>query len=394
VLYRRPIVIDLDHAATTPLDPRVRAAMFELLGDPEAHGNPSSVHRRGQRARAVVEQARRRVAAAVGVEPLDVTFTSGGTESDALGLLGAARALRAAGRPSSLLTSPIEHSAVLEAGAVLHAEGHGRVFVPVDERGRIRLADVLDTVSRHPELGLVSLAAVNHELGNRYPIPEFCAALRERRPDLLIHCDAVQAFGKQPIDFHAWGVDLLSVSSHKIHGPKGAGALIHRKSLALAPLWKGGTQERGRRVGTENPLALHGFGVAAELVIEELAERAERVLALGQRLRSILAGIEGACIEGDPDHANGTTVMASFAGCSGELLTIHLDLDGFAVSTGAACSAGTLAPSKVLLALGLPRARAASAVRFSIGHDNQPEQLDRLAHVLPGIVERVRSSGV
>lgn len=388
-------MIDLDHAATTPLDPRVRAAMFELLGDPEAQGNPSSVHRRGQRARAVVEQARRRVAAALGVEPLDVTFTSGGTESDALGLLGAARALRAAGRPHGVLTSPIEHSAVLEAAALLHAEGHGRVLVPVDERGRIELDDLLDAISHHPELGLVSLAAANHELGNRYPIPEFCAAIRERRPDLLIHCDAVQAFGKQPIDFHAWGVDLLSISSHKIHGPKGAGALIHRKSLTLAPLWKGGTQERGRRVGTENPLALHGFGVAAELVMQELPERAARVLALGQQLRSVIAGIDGVCIEGDVDAATGTTtVLASFAGCSGELLLIHLDLDGFAVSTGAACSAGTLAPSKVLLALGFPRERAASAVRFSIGHDNQPEQLDRLAHVLPGIVERVRSAGV
>jgi cysteine desulfurase len=387
-------MIDLDHAATTPLEPRVRAAMIELLDDPDAQGNPSSVHRRGQRARAVVEQARRRVAAAVGVEPLDVTFTSGGTESDALALLGAARALRAAGRPSGILTSPIEHSAVLEASLLLHDEGHVRVLVPVDDRGRIDQAELLDALDRHPEIGLVSLAAANHELGNRYPIPAFTAALRERRPDLLIHCDAVQAFGKRAIDFQAWGVDLLSVSSHKIHGPKGAGALIHRKSLTLVPLWKGGTQERGRRVGTENPLALHGFGVAAELAMEDLDEHVDRIAALGDRLRSVIAGIDGVCIEGDPDHAMGTTVMASFAGCTGELLTIHLDLEGIAVSTGAACSAGTLAPSKVLLALGLTRERAASAVRFSIGHDNQPEHLDRLADVLPRVVERVRSAAL
>jgi cysteine desulfurase len=387
-------MIDLDHAATTPLDPRVAAAMFELLGDPEAHGNPSSVHGRGRRARAVVEQARRRVAAALGVEPLEVTFTSGGTESDALALLGAARALRAAGRPSGILTSPIEHSAVLEASAQLEAEGHVRVLVNLDERGRIDLGDLLDALERHPEVGLVSLAAANHELGNRYPIPDFAAAIRERRPDVLIHCDAVQAFGKLPIDFHAWGVDLLSVSSHKIHGPKGAGALIHRKSLTLAPLWKGGTQERGRRVGTENPLALHGFGVAAELAVEESGERSDRLADLAPRLRQVIAAIDGACIEGDPDHAMGTTVMASFTGCTGELLTVNLDLEGIAVSTGAACSAGTLAPSKVLLALGLPRERAASAVRFSIGHDNHPEQLDRLADVLPRVVERVRSAAL
>ncbi|MFV8756296.1 cysteine desulfurase family protein [Nannocystaceae bacterium ST9] len=392
-------MIDLDHAATTPLDPRVREAMFEVLGDPEAQGNPSSVHRRGQRARALVEQARRRLAAALGVEPLDVTFTSGGTESDALALLGTARALRAAGRPSGVLSSPIEHAAVLESCALLAAEGHARVFVPVDDRGRIDPQALLDTLARHPEIGLVSLAAANHELGNRYPIPALVAALRERRPDLVIHCDAVQAFGKRAIDVRAWDVDLLSVSSHKIHGPKGAGALIHRKSSILAPLWKGGTQERGRRVGTENPLALHGFGLAAELAMEELDERADRVAALGQRLREVIAGIEGASIEGDPDHAPGTitgtitgTIMATFAGCSGELLAMNLDLDGIAVSTGAACSAGTLEPSKVLLALGHPRERAASALRFSIGHDNQPEHIERLAELLPGVVARVRSA--
>ncbi len=385
-------MIDLDHAATTPLDPRVREAMFELLGDPEAQGNPSSVHRGGQRARALVEQARRRVAAALGVEPLDVTFTSGGTESDALALLGAARALRAAGQPSAVLTSPIEHAAVLESTAQLAAEGHGRVFVAVDDRGRIGQDDLLEALDRHPEVGLVSLAAANHELGNHYPIPAFVAALRAHRPDLLIHCDAVQAFGKRAVDFSTWGVDLLSVSSHKIHGPKGAGALIQRKSLALAPLWRG-TQERGRRGGTENPLALHGFGVAAELAGEELGERADRVAVLLVRLRSILAAIDGACIEGDPEYGSGrTTVMASFANCSGELLAINLDLEGIAVSTGAACSAGTLEPSRVLLALGHPRERAASALRFSIGHDNHPDHLDRLADVLPGLVERVRSA--
>jgi len=386
-------MIDLDHAATTPLDPRVRAAMFELLEDPEAQGNPSSVHRRGQRARGVVEQARRRVASALGVEPLDVTFTSGGTESDALALLGCARALRAQGRPCGILSAVIEHAAVLEACAMLEAEGHPLVHVPVDAQGRIRQSELVESLASHPEVGLVSLAAANHELGNRYPIASFAAALRELRPDLRIHCDAVQAFGKLAIDFHAWGVDLLSVSSHKIHGPKGAGALIHRKSLTLAPLWKGGTQERGRRVGTENPLALHGFGVAAELAAQELDERADRVTALVVQLRALLAAIDGVCIEGDPDHAMGTTTcMATFAGCSGELLTIHLDLEGIAVSTGAACSAGTLAPSKVLLALGQPRARAASGVRFSIGHDNRPEQLEQLAEVLPRVVARVRAA--
>lgn len=386
------MMIDLDHAATTPLDPRVRAAMLELLVEGDAQGNPSSVHRTGQRARAVVEQARRKVAAALGVEPLDVTFTSGGTEADALALLGVARALRKAGRPSGVLSSAIEHPAVAESLALLHAEGHAQVLVPLDDRGRIDPSRVLERLAAHPEVGLVSLAAANHELGNVYPIAELAAAMRELRPDLVIHCDAVAAFGKLPVGLGRLGVDLLSVSSHKIHGPKGAGALIHRKSLQLEPLWRGGTQERGRRVGTENPLALHGFGVAAELVASELDERVERVAPLARRLRELVGAIDGVCLEGDPDHALGSTLMASFAGCSAELLTIHLDLEGFAVSTGAACSAGTLAPSKVLLALGHPRERAASALRFSIGHDNHPEQLERLAAILPGVVARVRAA--
>lgn len=385
-------MIDLDHAATTPLDPRVRAAMLELLHDEAAQGNPSSVHRAGRRARSLVEQARRELAAALGVEPLEVTFTSGGTESDALALLGGARALRAAGRPHALLSSPIEHPAVLESLAQLRSEGHACVFVPLDAQGRLAPERLLETLAAQPEVGLVSLAAANHELGNVYPIASLSESMRELRPDLLIHCDAVQAFGKLPLAFAELGVDLLSVSSHKIHGPKGAGALIHRKSAKLEPLWRGGSQERGRRVGSENPLALHGFGVAAELVRLELAERRDRVEPLAARLRTIVAGIDGACIEGDPDDALGSTLMATFEGCAGELLAIHLDLEGIAVSTGAACSAGTLSPSKVLLALGHPRSRAASALRFSLGHDNQPSDLERLAEVLPRAVASVRAA--
>lgn len=385
-------MIDLDHAATTPLDPRVRAAMLELLLDEQAQGNPSSVHRGGRRARSLVEQARREVAAALGVEPLEVTFTSGGTESDALALLGGARALRAAGRPHGVLSSPIEHPAVLESLARLRSEGHACVFVPLDAQGRLEPARLLEILAAQPEIGLVSLAAANHELGNVYPIAGLSAALRSVRPQLVIHCDAVQAFGKLPLAFAELGVDLLSVSSHKIHGPKGAGALIHRKAAKLEPLWQGGTQERGRRVGTENPLALHGFGVAAELVRSELAVRRERVEPLAERLRTIVGGIAGACIEGDPDHTLGSTLLASFAGCSGELLAIGLDLEGIAVSTGAACSAGTLSPSKVLLALGHPRARAGSALRFSLGYDNQPSDLEQLAEVLPRVVSSVRAA--
>ncbi len=389
MLYR-PAVIDLDHNATTPLDSRVRAAMIELLGDPACEGNPSSVHRRGQRARGVVELARRQVAAAVGAEPLEVTFCSGGTEADALAVLGACRGLRASNRPCGLLTSPIEHPAVLGPADQLRAEGVPVVLVPVDERGRVLVEAVVETLARHPEVGVVSIQAANHELGTLQPIAELSSAVRERRPEVLIHCDAVQAFGKLGVDFQGWGVDLLSVSSHKIHGPKGAGALVHRKTLSLAPLWTGGAQERGRRAGTESVLALHGFGVAAELAHEEWAERQAGFAPLRARLVALLESIPGVTIEGEQPGI-GNTVMATFAGCSGELLLMNLDLAGITVSTGAACNAGTLGPSKVLLALGQDRERAASALRFSLGKDSRLDELDRLAAVLPDVVERVRA---
>lgn len=226
----------LDHNATTPLDPRVRDAIITALADPLLQGNPASVHSVGQRARAIVEQARRAIARAVGAEPLEVTFTSGGTEADNLAILGAARALRAAGRPCGVLTSPLEHPAVLAAARQLEREGHALALIAVDAAGRIDPAALAATLRAHPEIGVVSLAAANHVLGNAYDIPSLVRVVRENAPQALFHCDAVQAFGKQAIDFRAWDVDLLSVSAHKIYGPKGVGALIHRRRLALAPL--------------------------------------------------------------------------------------------------------------------------------------------------------------
>ncbi len=389
-------VIDFDHNATTPLDSRVRAAMIELLGDPTLDGNPSSVHGRGRAARMVLERGRRRLAEALDAEPLGVTFTSGGTEADALAILGSCRALRQAGKPCGLLTTRIEHPAVLGAGDRLEREGFRRAFVEVDEHGRLSSAAVVAALEAEPDIGMLSIAAANHELGNRYDIPAIVAAVRaaELGRTILIHSDAVQAFGKIPISFGGWGVDLLSVSSHKIHGPKGVGALIHRPRHRLDPLWSGGSQERGRRVGTEAVPAIHGFGVAAELVAAELDERRARFTRLRERLIADLRErVADVVIHGDPEHNLGNTVLVSIPGCTGELLLMNLDLEGIAVSTGSACNSGKLGGSKVLLALGVDPALAACALRFSLGKDNDAVEVERLLEVLPDILARTRAHG-
>lgn len=387
-----PAVINLDHNATAPLDPRVRAAMVWVLEQSETLGNPSSVHGLGRAARSIVESARRRVAAAVGADPLGVTFTSGGTEADNLAVLGGARALKRAGHPHGVLTSRLEHPAVTRAALWLQGEGHRIVWVEVDEEGRIEPARVAAAVAEHPDVGLVSLAAANHELGNRYDLPVIVEAVRSVRPEVLVHCDAVQALGKVPIDHRGWGVDLLSISAHKIHGPAGVGALVHGKGTKLDPLFFGGAQERGRRVGTEALVALHGFGVAAELASSEQEQRAVTFAELGRRLWDGLRAM-GARRHGDPEASVENTLNVAFDGCEGDLVCMGLDLEGFAVSTGAACSAGSTDPSPVLLALGLSEAQAREGVRLSIGKDTTAEQIDRLLEVLPTVVERIRAAG-
>lgn len=390
VLYP-PAVIDLDANAGASLDPRVRAGLAALLERAGVLGNPSSLHQRGQAGRAVVEDARRRVAAAVGADPLGVTFCSGGTEADALAILGGARARRDAGLPAGVMTSAVEHPAVAAAAVALEREGHPRVQVPVDGHGRIEPQQVAQLLAAHPEVGLVSIMAANHELGNRYDVPAIVDAVRGVSADVWVHTDAVQAFGKVPLDFDAWGVDLLSVSSHKIGGPPGAGALVHRRTQPLAPLWAGGQHERGRRPGTEGWLTLHGFGLAAELASAERSERARANVASRSRLLEGLQAL-GARIHGDLEHHVGNTVNAAFPGCDGQLMLMALDLEGFAVATGAACSSGSLDPSPVLLALGQTPETAREAIRFSLGPDNDVIQIEALLAILPEVVERVRGA--
>ncbi len=384
-------MIYLDHNATAPLEPEVAAAMGELLRGHDLDGNPSSVHAAGRRARALIEAARREVAALVGADPLGITFTSGGTEADNLAILGTCRALRETGQPWGLLTSAIEHPAVREAAVRLRAEGAHVLEVPVDGAGRVDSDACARALRDAPEVGLVSVALVHHELGNVVDVASMTGALRAVRPDIIVHTDAVQALGKVAVDLEALGVDLLSISAHKIGGPAGVGALVHRPHARIAAEHRGGHQERGRRPGTESTLLIHGFGVAAALWREQGDARRVHMVRLGARLRDGIGRLTGVRLLGDPQRHAGNTACAHFEGAEGELLVMALDLEGIAVSTGAACSAGTLEPSPAMLALGLSPAEARCVLRVSVGPSTTAEEVDALLGRLPSVLARVRA---
>ena len=370
----------LDHAATTPLDPRVREAMQRSLG--ETWANPSSLHERGRQARAAVEEARERVAGWLGADPDEVVFTASGTEAAALALLGAPRALPEGRR--HVITSRIEHPAVLEACARLEGQGFQVTRLPPDEEGILQPGTLERALQ--PTTGLVSLMAANNVVGTLQPVRELAGLAR--RHGALFHTDAVQAAGKVPLEAHT--VDLLSVSAHKIHGPKGVGALFVRRGVELHPLVPGGGQERGLRSGTENVPALVGFGVAARLAQLEGPEDAFRLVGLRDRLiAGVLEEVPGACLFGHryrrlPGHA-----CFGFAGLEGEAirLLLALDVEGIEVSTGSACSAHRAAEaSHVLVAMGLGPVRARGGLRVSLGRFTTEAEIDRFLHVLPEAV--------
>jgi len=386
------IPVYLDHNATTPLDPRVREAMKDLLDQRDCLANPSSIHRLGQRARGAVEAARRKVARAVGAEPLGVTFTSGGTEANNLAIVGSARALRAAGKPAGVLTSPLEHPSVLEPVKALGQAGHPVRVLSCDTLGRIAPQQLSALLREDPRIGLVTLSAANHEIGNAYNIPALVAAARAAVPRVVFHCDAVQALGKLPVGFEAWDLDLLTLSSHKIRGPQGVGALVHRRHTDLVPLVRGGRQERGNRPGTEATLLIHGLGAAAEIAAREQARVAAHTRKLRARLVAGLAALDGVEVHGDQVQTTGNTVNARFDGCDGQMLAIALDLAGYAVSTGSACTTGNLEPSAVLLALGCTEAEARSSLRISLGRSNDAEEVEGLLEALAHIVAQVRGA--
>ena len=375
--------IYLDHNATTPPAPPVVDAVARAMH--ELFGNPSSVHAFGQDARAALDAARADVAALVGAASAEVVFTGGGTEAINFAIRGAATALEASER-REIIASSIEHEAVLQTGRALSRRGWTLTLLPVGASGIVDPAALEAVVSNRT--ALVSIMLANNEIGTVQPIARLAQIAHER--GAIVHCDAVQAAGKIPIDVHALGVDLLSLSGHKFYGPKGTGALWIRRGTRLAPLLTGGRQERNRRAGTENLPGLVGLGVAANLAREGVAD-ARRLGELRDRLEhGVLERVPGSAVNGAREPRVPNTTNISFERVEAESLLIALDLEGIAVSTGSACSSGTLEPSHVLKAMGLGSSRAQSSLRFSLGTSNTDEQVDRVLDVLPGAVDKLR----
>lgn len=374
--------IYLDHNATTPPRPEVIEAMKACLE--EAWGNPSSEHRWGQEAKRRLDWARAQVAALIGAAPEEVIFTSGGTEADNHALqMGVARS-----SGGCVLTTAIEHSAVLETCRAMEGRGFTLRTLPVDSEGLVDPAQAEAAMDAHP--ALLSMMLANNDLGTIQPVSA-CAALARARA-VPVHTDAVQAVGKIPVDVRELGVDLLSLSAHKLYGPKGVGALYVRRGFPLPALLMGGPQERRLRAGTENLPGIVGFGVACELANTHLTARGAHTARLRDRLeRGILEGIPGTRLNGHRERRVPNTLSVSFEGLMGADLLMNLDLEGIAVSLGAACSSESRKPSPVLLALGHSEAEAKSSLRFSLGEANTEEDILRTLEVLKVAVPRLRA---
>jgi cysteine desulfurase len=368
-------MIYLDHNATTPLHPRAREAMLPWLGG-GSHGNPSSVHRFGQAAREAVESSREAVAALIGGRPLEVVFTASGTEANNAVMFHAGRR---GGPRGHLVISAIEHPSIREAAARLAEEGVEVTRVSPSGDGVVPVEDVVGAL--RPDTRLVALMLANNELGTLQPVAAVAAAGRERGIPVL--CDAVQAVGKIPVDAPALGVDYLVLGAHKFYGPLGAAALWVRKGAELSAYLVGGSQERRRRAGTENVPAIVGLGAAAMAAREEMAARTAHLAALRNRFEAALPGrVPGAVLHCQASPRLPNTSHIAITGLEGESLLIRLDLAGFAVSTGSACSSGSVEPSKTLLAAGISRQEALSSLRVSFGIANTEEDVDAFLDAL------------
>jgi cysteine desulfurase len=377
--------IYLDHNATTPVDPVAADAMMRALKD--LFGNASSVHYYGQQAKAAIDDARSAVAALIGGEPSEIVFTSGGTEADNFAIRGVAEALEVTGR-KHLITTGIEHEAVLNTFKALAKRGWKTTVLPLDARGIVSPDALREAMT--DDIALVSIMHANNEIGTIQPIAELAAMAKSR--GALFHTDAVQSAGKIPVSARTLGVDLLAVSAHKFYGPKGIGALWAKRGVRLSPFLSGGKQERNRRAGTENVPGAIGMGVAAQRAMMKMDVEAQRLSALRDRLENgILSAVPNTDVNGARDARVPNTTNISFERIEAESLLIALDLEGVAVSTGSACSSGTLEPSHVLKAMGLSSHRAQNSIRFSLGASNTEEQIDRVISILPKIVTKLRS---
>ncbi len=374
--------IYLDHAATTPVSPAVLEAMLPCFT--QVWGNASSVHAPGREAKRALEAARRQVAKALNASvPQEIYFTAGGSESDNWAIKGVAFAHKT----GHIITTAIEHHAVLHTCQWLEKQGFSVTYLPVDGYGRVTAAQVEQAI--RPDTFLVSVMAANNEVGTLQPIAEIGALCRAR--GILFHTDAVQAVGAIPLDVQAMQVDLLSMSGHKLHGPKGVGALYIRKWVKVESLIHGGAQERGFRAGTENLPGIVGLGKAVELAQEGLADNAARMTALREKLiHGLMARAPDARLNGHPTDRLPNNVNMSFDGVEGEALLLRLDLAGVACSSGSACTSGTLDASHVLLAMGLNEAEAHGSLRMTLGTDTTEEDIDAVLEILPPIVEDLR----
>jgi len=376
--------IYMDNAATTPVNPEVLTFMLPYFT--QVYGNASSIHQTGREAAKAIAEARRQVAAAIGAKPEEVYFTAGGSESDNWAIKGTAFARRAKG--NHIITSSIEHHAVLHTCEWLQKQGFEITYLPVDSEGFVSPADVEKAIT--DKTILITIMAANNEIGTVEPIAEIGKIAKAH--NIPFHTDAVQAIGAIPVNVSDWQVDMLSLSGHKFHGPKGVGALYIRKGTRLDTFLQGGAQERGLRAGTENLAGIVGLGKAIALAVENLDEKSAKLSSLRDRLMDgILNSIPDVRVNGPRTNRLPGNANVSVRYIEGESLLLRLDLAGIAASSGSACTSGSLDPSHVLLAIGLPHEIAHGSLRLSLGQDNTREDVDEVLNVLPGIVENLRA---
>ena len=382
-------IIYMDHAGTTSLAPEVLQAMTPYFT--QHFGNPSSIHTIGQEARYALDEARERVARILNCRPREIVFTGGGTESDNAAIIGVATALQETG--NHIITSSVEHHAILHTCQHLESQGYEATYLPVDPHGIVQPDTVYHAIT--PRTTLVSIMYANNEIGAINPLPQIAAAIKQRAAELsrtiLFHTDAVQAAGYLPLDVKMLGADLLSLSGHKFHGPKGTGVLYIRRGAPFLPLILGGGQERERRSGTENIPGIIGLSVALETADAQRDQTAQHCAALRDRIiREILDRIPGTRLNGHPTQRLPNNANFSFAGIEGEPILLGLDLAGIAASSGSACSSGSLEPSHVLLALGQSAETARGSLRLTLGKNNTQAEVDYLLQTLPDLIDRLR----
>ncbi|WP_101909492.1 cysteine desulfurase NifS [Marasmitruncus massiliensis] len=373
-----------DNAATTQISDEVFSAMEYWLK--EGYGNPSSIYAKGRDAGHAIEDARKSVAAALGAQPAEIFFVGCGSEADNWAIKGTAHKLAAKGK-KHIITTTFEHHAVLHTCAALEKEGFEITYLPVDEKGLITAQQVADAI--RPDTALVTIMYANNEIGTIQPIPEIGKICREK--GVWFHTDAVQAVGNVPINVVEQKIDMLSMSGHKIHAPKGVGVLYIKKGIVLPNLIDGGGQERGRRAGTENVASIVGLGRAIEIACSNLPEKNERVRAMRDRIIDALLEIPMARLNGDREHRLAGNINISFPGVEGEALLLSLDLQGICASSGSACTSGSLDPSHVLLAIGLSHEVAHGSLRISINDWTTDEDTDHIIASVPPIIEKLRS---